>query len=128
MCSFKISHDDSSGILVVVVEGAADIDSIVAYTEQHIEVWANNPRVLRDLRDMDVTNVSSDQICNLTSKFSQANDRRNGDRSAIVTEMGLGFSLGRLLLTYAELNEAAVDHRLFQKRYDAEAWLWSRAQ
>ena len=120
---FQISHDDDSGILVVVVEGPADVGSIVAYTGQHIDVWANNPRLLWDFRRMDFTNVSSYEIRNLTSLFSEANDRRSGGRSAMLVEDGHGFGLGRMVLTYSEIHKAPVEHQLFQSKRDAEAWL-----
>jgi hypothetical protein len=121
--NFKINHYASADILIVVVVGSADVGSLVAYTEQHIDVWANNPRLLWDLREMDFANISLAQIRNLTSSFSEANDRRRGGRTAILVEAGHGVGIGRLVIEYSEIHESPVQHQLFQSRRDAEAWL-----
>ena len=120
----KIIH--AKNIAVIEVGGApASID-----IQQNIEALLTHPDYkdgmseLWDFRQASMVSFDSEELLSLAT-YVKKHLQRLAKRVAYVVAEDVDFGIGRMWLTYAEIQEAKQERRLFRKIEDAEQWLMS---
>ena len=116
----NINHKIEDGILHVTVEGSVSVSDIVAYAQNHIEVWTHYPRVLWDFGRALFPHITSETLSGVSGKFGTVSQVKVCWRSAIVVRevndlignfiVGLCYSL-------------PVEYQVFVNLHEARRWL-----
>ena len=119
----SITHGSANGILVVLVAGRADVDSLVNYAHQYQDEWVQHACILWDLRALDPMALTSAAIHDLPESFAAIIDLRTGGRTALLVTKDLEL-IANFIVVQAEMkNGQRVEHRAFCSEEDATSWL-----
>jgi len=80
----KISHAIEDGILCLTVEGWASVADIADYAEINIDLWSKSPRLLYDLRQMRLFDITNEGLNTVFDVFFGIGSVRIGWRTAIL--------------------------------------------
>lgn len=117
-----ISHELTDGLLRVTVTGSVELSTITSHVVKHQQLWAENKRVLWDLRKVDPSGISSQDILNIKHAFAETMLLRRGGNSAILISPELDL-VARIAITLSDDMNSNVKIRSFLKEKEAIAWL-----
>ncbi len=120
----NINHEIEDGILHVTVEGTAKLSDIVTYANDHIDLWANSPCLIWDVRRMRFYDVSTERLRELVNGLAEVGSLRTGWRTALVFSQNEHL-LGQFVADLAEALGGPVEVQLFTSVDEAQGWLRS---
>ncbi len=120
----NISHKTEDGILHVTVDGSVTLSDIVAYAQNHIEVWASSPRMLWDLRRAGFPLFTNEALSGLLNEFAEVARVRAGSHTAIVVR-GADDLAGNYFVDLSKAYNAPVEYQSFVSLHEARSWLQS---
>ncbi len=118
----KISHANKDGILCLTVEGWVSIVDIADYAEINIDLWANSPRLLYDLRQMRFYDITNEGLNTIFHVFFGVGSVRIGWRTAILVREQEQL-LGDVLVKKLRARKVAIDIKTFDSKDEALVWL-----
>lgn len=118
----KISHAIEDGILCLTVEGWVSIEDIADYAEINIDLWANSPRLLYDLRQMRFYDITNEGLNTVFDVFFGVGSVRIGGRTAILLR-GQEQLLGDVLVKKLQARKVPIDIQVFDSKDEALVWL-----
>ncbi len=118
----KISHAIEDGILCLTVEGWVSIEDIADYAEINIDLWANSPRLLYDLRQMRFYDITNESLNTIFDVFFGVGSVRIGGRTAILLR-GQEQLLGDVLVKKLQARKVPIDIQVFDSKDEALVWL-----
>ena len=117
---FEIQSGVDNEYLRAVLHGKASYADFIAVIDAMTnEVSFSCPKRLWDLRDCDLTEMSSDELRRL-AKYGQAKDAGVGKGALLVSD-DLTYGLSRIHQVFRESDELEV--RVFRDEVEAVAWL-----
>ena len=117
-----ISHKIEDGILYVTVDGSVTVSDTIAYVQNHIEVWAQNSRVLWDCRRTLFPRVVSETLSGLSDEFGEVFRVRAGWRAAILVRE-VDDIVGNMFVDMLQDYSVPVEYKAFVNLHEARKWL-----
>ena len=118
--------DRTRQLTIYTIEGAATFDEIMNISK---EFYSANPtlKVLWDLREGTIADISFKQIEKLTDFFSKMEQKtRVVKKLAAVTYKELDYGLLRMAQIFLDMNEFKPEFRIFRRFEDAVDWLYEQ--
>src|SRR5713101_7806059 len=110
---YSLDFESEPGTLIVTVSGSASLGQLIAYQSEYLADarWSPGMNVLNDLRDVDASSLTSDQVRALAASNNLRADLFGSGRTAVVVSEPVTFGLLRM---FQFLTDAAgFDQRLF---------------
>ena len=98
------------------------IEDIARYAEINIDLWANSPRLLYDLRQMRFYNITNEGLNTIFDVFFGVGSVRIGWRTAILVR-GQEQQLGDVLVKKLRARKVPIDIKAFDSKDEALVWL-----
>ncbi len=118
----SITHCSANGILVVRVEGPADVDSLVNHAHQYQDVWVQHACILYDFTLLEPEALTSAAIRNIPESFDEITELRTGGRTALLVQKDLEL-IARFVAAQSETTHGRIEIRTFCSEVDAISWL-----
>lgn len=119
-----ITHEVRDGILRVIAEGPAVLQTVTTYAVRHQDLWAAHQAILWDLRKLDPSRLSSQDVLNIDQAFAEVMTLKPGGQSAILINKELDL-VARIAIALGERQGTPVRIRSFLKEKEAINWLQS---
>ncbi len=98
------------------------IEDIADYAEINIDLWANSPRLLYDLRQMRFYDITNEGLNTIFDVFFGVGSVRIGGRTAILLR-GQEQLLGDVLVKKLQARKVPIDIQVFDSKDEALVWL-----
>ena len=118
----QIHHRIVSGRLEVVVSGPADLSTITTYVIANQAAWRGTNRTLWDLRGLDMSRITSQDILNIDQVFDEIIAFRTDVRAAFLVSEDVE-RIARIAAVLHQSLKARFDSEVFVSEPDALAWL-----
>lgn len=117
-----IRHEDSGGMLRVTVTGSAALSQITAYVIANQAAWAATNRTLWDLRRLDPSRITSQDILHIDQVIDEIIALRTDVRAAFLVSTEVERIARIAAALHASLQER-FESRIFVSEEAALAWL-----
>ena len=118
----RISHESQEDLLFVTVEGLVEIPYLTRYVTSHQVVWKKYPGILWDLRDIDPSRITSDDVLNLHHSFAEIAHLRSGGRTALLVSTDLEL-IAKIAVALCETHHTPIELKTFLDENEAIGWL-----
>ncbi len=120
--SEAVSHELTDDYLHVTVTGFVELSTITSYVTKYQDLWTESGCVLWDLRKVDPTGVTSQDILNIDHAFAEIMNLRRGGSTAILISKELDL-VARIAIALSDDMDSPIRIRSFLKEKEAIAWL-----
>jgi len=121
----NINHKIEDGILHVTVEGSVTVSDIVAYAQNHIEVWARYDRVLWDFGRALFPYITSGTLSGLSDKFGTVSQAQKMYWHSAIVVREVNELSGNFIVGLSEVYSLPVEYQAFFSLDEARRWLQS---
>jgi hypothetical protein len=120
---YSLDFESEPGMLIVTVSGLASLEQLLAYQAEYLfdPRWSPGMNVLTDLRGLDASTLSSDQIRAFAASNNLRADLFGSGRTAVVVSERVTFGLLRMFQFHTDA--AGFDQRAFYSLEEARRWL-----
>ncbi len=122
---FELHFERDAGLVRLVYRGTAHLNGLIEATDTLINrrLWQPRMKILTDLRNVDMSDLNSDDFRNLAAHVSAYDHRHLASKSAAVVNKPLEYGLSRVFMTNAEMDDVPTEQKLFGTVEEAEEWL-----
>ncbi|MEM8767807.1 MAG: hypothetical protein AAGE43_10210 [Pseudomonadota bacterium] len=120
----EVSHKISDGVLIVRMHGRVSLNLLRNYVTEHVSEFAAHDRLIYDLRDWDVSALTTESLMNADNVFTEVHALRKQGRAALIIQQHME-ELGRIFVAVYESKEVPVDIGLFSTDAEADQWVRS---
>ena len=108
---------------IVINNVVSDVtaDEIVNYVRDNVEKWIGKP-VLWDVSKSKISNIPPKEWIGIIDQLVQSSQRRNGQKTALVSSVDRNFGMLRMFEMSAE-NKLSIHLQTFRDLNLAKAWL-----
>ena len=117
-----IHHRIVSGRLEVIVSGPADLSTITTYVIANQAAWRATNRTLWDLRGLDMSRITSQDILNIDQVFDEIIAFRTDVRAAFLVSEDVE-RIARIAAVLHQSLKSRFDSEVFVSEPEAIAWL-----
>ena len=122
MGSFETTFDLDIDLTFIKVVGKVTAEDFHAWTADYYS-GPTTKLNLWDLRQADLSAIGSDDLLEDAVRSKKVADRRQGGKTAVVSDKALEFGIARMRAVYAEIMEMPFAFQVFQTMAEARAWL-----
>ncbi|MCG6910016.1 MAG: hypothetical protein LJE94_07830 [Deltaproteobacteria bacterium] len=119
-----VEKDNARQLTVFTVEGELDFEDLLAYMKSYSDEFALDRNCVWDFRPATGGEVITDeQLGYFAAMITQYAYKTPVMKMGFVIEGDLGFGLARMLSTFEELYDVALDAKVFLSMEDADGWM-----
>ncbi len=113
---------DNKDITVLRLTGEIDVNQIIDELDRFYEgEFTNN--VIWDLSDAEGKNLSSNDLHIIVSHAKELGHLRKNGKTAFIISSSLGYGMGRMYDSFAQVINHPVKHSVFRSYDEAVAWI-----
>ena len=122
MGTIETEKDFDTGLTTNVAKGKFDYEEFLKWIANY---YSGNVTelILWDLSEADLSKITSREFRKIVEKVKKQSHKRAGGKTAFVFTKDLGFGLGRMFGTLAEVEEVQFEYRTFRSISKAKEWL-----
>ena len=122
MASIESLHDREKSLTFYKVKGLLSAGELISTIRAF---YAENTtlNVLWDFTEVDLSNISTDELRQFVREIRIYDDSRERDKTALVFSTDLGYGLGRMVEAFSEIENMPFELRSFRSMEKAEEWL-----